>query len=75
MRPDPRFGAAVERRVVGFHPDEQGHWVAELECGHSQHLRHDPPWQQRPWVLTEAGRERFLGQVLGCLQCGQGRVA
>ena len=25
-------------------------WVAELECGHTQHVRHDPPWTNRPWV-------------------------
>src|SRR5689334_11185211 len=31
--------------AVGFHQDEQGVWVLELSCGHSQHVRHDPPWQ------------------------------
>ena len=33
----------MERQVTGFHQDEEGHWVAELECGHNQHVRHDPP--------------------------------
>ena len=59
----------MERRITGFHQDEQGHWVAELECGHGQHVRHDPPWQNRQWVLTEETRRGFLGVVLNCVLC------
>ena len=69
MRPDPRAGTGVPRRIVGFRVDDEGHWVAELECGHGQHVRHDPPWQNRPWVLTEEGRARFIGRSLSCLHC------
>jgi hypothetical protein len=58
-----------ERRIVGFHQDEEHHWVAELECGHSQHVRHTPPWQVRPWVLTATGRASHLGTVLPCRSC------
>jgi len=54
---------------VGFHQDEEGHWVAELECGHNQHVRHDPPWTNRPWVVTHAGRAQALGQKLPCRKC------
>jgi Protein of unknown function (DUF3565) len=36
------------QRIVGFHQDNAQHWVAELECGHNQHVRHDPPWTNRP---------------------------
>ncbi|HJR41907.1 MAG TPA: DUF3565 domain-containing protein [Gemmatimonadaceae bacterium] len=54
---------------MGFHRDEEEHWVAELECGHTQHVRHDPPWQVRPWVTTAEGRRAFLGTVLDCLRC------
>ena len=57
MRPDPRAGPALPRRITGYWRDDEGQWVAELECGHTQHLRHDPPWQSRPWVLTAEGRE------------------
>ncbi|HMI46530.1 MAG TPA: DUF3565 domain-containing protein, partial [Gemmatimonadaceae bacterium] len=53
------------------HQDEERHWVAELECGHSQHVRHDPPWQTRAWVTTEAGRNDFIGQALMCVECGR----
>ena len=57
------------RRIVGFHTDHEGHWVAELECGHAQHVRHDPPWQNRPWVITEEGRAKYLGVELECKVC------
>ncbi|HEU5304842.1 MAG TPA: DUF3565 domain-containing protein [Gemmatimonadales bacterium] len=59
----------MKQRITGFHRDEEGHWVAELECGHGQHVRHDPPWQERPWVTTEAGRQGRLGVALDCLKC------
>jgi hypothetical protein len=59
----------MERRIVGFHLDEEGDWVAELECGHGQHVRHNPPWQLRPWVTTDAGRSSWLGRSLDCRKC------
>jgi len=59
------------RRIVGFHQDAEQHWVAELECGHAQHVRHTPPWEVRPWVLTEASRAERLGTVLPCRLCGE----
>ena len=59
----------MERRIVGFHQDSEGHWVAELECGHGQHVRHDPPWQVRPWVITDEGRADWLGRHLDCRAC------
>jgi hypothetical protein len=59
------------RSIVGFHQDDEGHWVAELECGHSQHMRHDPPWQDRSWVLTDEGRARFVGVLVECRLCAE----
>jgi hypothetical protein len=61
----------VPRKIVGFHQDDEQHWVADLECGHTQHVRHDPPWQVREWVITEAGRQTFLGQPLLCVECAK----
>ena len=61
----------MERRIVGFHQDEERHWVAELECGHNQHVRHNPPWTLRPWVTTLEGREQALGNVLACKKCDE----
>jgi hypothetical protein len=62
----------VRQPIVGYHLDEEGDWVAELACGHGQHVRHDPPWQVRSWVVTPEGRERFLGVELECLKCDRG---
>jgi tellurite resistance-related uncharacterized protein len=60
---------AKARAIVGFHRDSEGDWVAELACGHNQHVRHAPPWQSRPWVTTEAGRAEHLGVELPCPRC------
>ena len=62
----------MERRIAGFHQDDELHWVAELECGHNQHVRHTPPWRNRPWVTTPEGRARMLGTTLPCRKCDQG---
>ena len=59
----------MNQPIVGFHRDDDGHWIAELGCGHRQHLRHDPPWHDREWVLTEAGRHARIGSLLECTQC------
>ncbi len=48
-------------RIVGFHQDADLHWVADLDCGHSRHVRHEPPFQVRPWATTEEGRAERLG--------------
>ncbi|MCB9587841.1 MAG: DUF3565 domain-containing protein [Polyangiaceae bacterium] len=64
----------MERKIAGYHQDTEGHWVAELECGHTQHVRHAPPWQERPWVLSEAGREAKRGEPLDCQFCNMGSV-
>jgi hypothetical protein len=72
MRSSTNAGDAVPRRIIGYHRDEEHHWVAELECGHTQHVRHDPPWQVRDWVTTEAGRASHLGTTLFCVKCVTG---
>ena len=55
--------------IVGYHRDEEDHWVAELACRHNQHVRHAPPLVSRPWVVTEAGRAAMLGRELDCKKC------
>jgi hypothetical protein len=64
----------VRQPIAGFEQDDAGDWVAVLACGHTQHTRHRPPWQLRPWVLTEEGRRQRLGQVLECPKCEPGWV-
>jgi len=60
----------VQSKIIGFTQDEQGDWVAELRCGHRQHVRHAPPWRMRPWVLTAGGRREKTGATLECPECG-----
>lgn len=62
----------MQQPIVGYHQDDERHWVAELGCGHFQHVRHDPPWTNRPWVLTAAGRASKLGVSLKCSKCDRG---
>jgi len=64
----------MQRAICGYHRDDEGHWVADLNCGHSRHVRHDPPWQNRPWVTTPEGRQQFLGTPLDCLKCNMPRL-
>lgn len=59
----------MKRAIVGFHKDEKEDWVADLECGHLQHVRHNPPWQIREWVTTETGRANKIGDFLFCKEC------
>jgi hypothetical protein len=59
----------MQRAVIGFEQDEQSHWVARLECGHSIHVRHDPPWTVREWVTTEEGRAARIGALMECKRC------
>ena len=61
----------MRRRIVGYHRDDEGHWVADLECGHGQHVRHQPPWMERPWVTTPEGRRSRLGMELDCKRCDE----
>jgi hypothetical protein len=65
----------VERRIVGFVQDDEGHWVAELECGHRQHMRHRPPFENREWVTTVEGRASRLGVAVNCRRCDGARDA
>ena len=59
----------MQQAIIGFHLDDEQHWIAELACGHAQHVRHTPPWQNRPWVKTEQGRQERLGMTLDCKAC------
>jgi tellurite resistance-related uncharacterized protein len=57
------------RAIDGYHQDTAGDWVAELVCGHGQHVRHAPPFWKRPWVLTAEGRDSRRGLELPCVLC------
>jgi len=61
----------MNRKITGFHQDQIGDWVADLDCGHTQHVRHQPPFQMRPWVITPAGRKSRIGVELECVKCDE----
>lgn len=62
----------MEQPINGYHKDEHNDWVAQLKCGHFQHVRNTPPFINRPWVETEVGRSSMLGHVLHCKKCDTG---
>jgi hypothetical protein len=62
----------MHQSIIDFHQDEYGDWVADLACGHGQHVRHQPPFVSRPWVLSQQGREQHLGWMLNCKKCEEG---
>jgi tellurite methyltransferase len=59
----------MKTAITGFHKDTKADWVAELRCGHTQHMRHRPPWQDRAWVLDDDERARRVGGEIDCPLC------
>lgn len=70
LHPEPEVPA------TGFVQDanEPGAWVAQLACGHRQHVRHKPPFQNAAWVMTEDGRQQKLGAPFKCVLCQMPRL-
>ena len=66
----PAASPGQPQPIAGFHQDEHGDWIADLACGHTQHTRHRPPWELRPWVLSEEERRKHIGMMLICHRCG-----
>lgn len=48
--------------------------MAELSCLHNQHVRHQPPFQERPWVMDESGRAARVGAELECPLCDRAEL-
>jgi tellurite methyltransferase len=59
----------MRRTITRFVADDAGDWIAELSCGHDQHVHHRPPFQDRPWVLESATRLERVGTFLQCPLC------
>ncbi|MEQ1718858.1 MAG: DUF3565 domain-containing protein [Hyphomicrobium sp.] len=67
----------MKQKIDAFEQDDEGHYVALLACGHRQHVRHKPPFIERPWVLDDATRRAMIGEMLDCTLCvprGHGAV-
>ena len=60
---------SMNSSITGYHKGVENDWVAELACGHFQHVRHNPPWVSRPWVVTAEGRKSMLDHKLACKKC------
>src|SRR5690606_13990412 len=59
------------RTIRAFVRDDEGHWVAELECHHRRHVRHRPPMSSYPWVESTEGRQAKIGTPIECGRCRQ----
>jgi hypothetical protein len=57
------------RSIVGFEQDVRGDWIAQLSCGHRQHIRHRPPFEDRPWVVATDSRNAMIGTDRDCPLC------
>jgi tellurite resistance-related uncharacterized protein len=64
----------MQRTIDGFHVDELGDWVAELSCLHNQHIRHQPPFYDRPWVMADDGRAARIGSAIECPLCDRAEL-
>ncbi len=64
----------MRRAMVDFALDDEGDWIARLTCGHSQHVRHRPPFQDRTWVLDAETRRARLGVFLLCPLCDRAEL-
>ncbi len=64
----------MNQLITGFRLDDVGDWVAVLACGHGQHVRHEPPLSNRPWVRTPKGRQAKIGWTLNCVRCDRGEL-
>jgi len=62
---------SMKQKIAGFDKDDEEHWRAILECGHRQHVRHDPPMISRHWVISKEGRDARLGFELDCKRCDE----
>ncbi|GJL83823.1 MAG: hypothetical protein DHS20C01_34570 [marine bacterium B5-7] len=55
--------------VSGFSQDSAGDYIIHLDCGHRQHVRHSPPWQERSFVIDGASRRARIGTTWDCPWC------
>jgi tellurite methyltransferase len=64
----------MHRAMTGFRRDDDGDWVAELSCLHSQHIRHDPPFWEAAWIDDDDQRARRVGEPLDCPLCDRAEM-
>lgn len=67
-------GGQVIRAITGFRRDDAGDWVAELNCLHRQHVRHQPPFHDRAWVDDDSARRARVGTPIECPLCDRAEI-
>lgn len=48
--------------------------AAAVSCLHRQHVRHRPPFTERPWVTEERGRAEHVGTDIECPLCDRAEL-
>lgn len=59
----------MEKIITGFRLDRFQEWNADLECGHTVEMRHNPPYQECKWIGTAKGRQEHIGDTRECIYC------
>ena len=54
------------RRVFMMNRD-----YSEFRNSLGQHVRHDPPWMLREWVLHKETRAERIGSLMDCKKCDE----
>lgn len=62
----------MKRKILRFYKDEKGDWIVDLECGHSRHMRHDPPWSNMDWIHSSEARWDRMQKPIDCRDCDGG---
>lgn len=60
--------------MTGFRRDDDGDWIAELSCLHTQHIRHRPPFSEAAWIDDDDERARRIGEPLDCPLCDRAEL-
>lgn len=71
---DVGHGRTMIRTIIDFSVDSDGDWVADLSCYHRQHIRNQPPFQDRAWVLDADGRAGHVGTPIECPLCDRAEL-
>jgi|GEM_PF-893351 len=61
----------MQCKIIRFHKDEKGDWIVDLDCGHSRHMRHDPPWSNMDWIHSSEARWDRMQQPIECRSCDE----
>ncbi len=64
----------VVRTIESLRRESEHAVVLRLGCGHTRHVRHNPPLSDHPWVVDQAASAEKVGQAIECGACVQRRL-